>query len=147
MLEKSKFQCPTCNRIFSAKEDYISHALTRHQMSQPKTVNLQQLSPVPYEKGFHFFTEVGKYTGISATSLYEFAEKLNYVPIESVMFHFQRDDYQRWLMDVIGDDELAKKIDKIKETDWVVSGEGLRKALSQTVQNDLAELKQNSQQM
>ena len=34
MLEKGKFQCTVCNAIFNSKEDYISHALARHQMPE-----------------------------------------------------------------------------------------------------------------
>jgi hypothetical protein len=57
-----------------------------------ETLNLRK--SVPFENGFHFFTEHGKYTGITATSSVEFAEKLQIIPIESVMFHFQRKDFQ-----------------------------------------------------
>ena len=75
-----------------------------------------QLSSVPFEKGFHFYTEPGEYTGITAISLDEFAEKLGIVSVESVTFHFQRQDYQRWLIDVFSNNGLAKKIDEIRET-------------------------------
>ena len=146
VLEKGRFQCPRCDRTLRSRESYISHVMARHQISLSKTEILQQLSSVPYEKGFHFFTEPGKYTGITAISLDEFEEKLNTVPAESVMFHFQRQDYQKWLMEVIGDDKLAKRIDKIKETEWD-SGESLRKVLSLTVRNAIAELQDASLQI
>ena len=44
----------------------------------------------------------------------EFAEKLQIMPIQSVAFHFQRQDFQKWLKNTIGDEELAKRIDEIK---------------------------------
>jgi len=31
IVEKNKFQCPVCSKVFGSKEDYISHALARHQ--------------------------------------------------------------------------------------------------------------------
>ena len=92
---------------------------------------------MPFENGFHFFTEHGKYTGINATSTVEFAEKLQIIPIESVMFHFQRQDFQKWLKNTVGDEELAKRIDQIKA--WS-SDENLRKELFKTVHARIAEL-------
>jgi alpha-amylase len=92
---------------------------------------------LPFENGFHFFTELGKYTGITACSTVEFAEKLEIIPIESVMFHFQRQDFQKWLRNTIGDEEIAKRIDYIKE---LPSNENLRKELFKTVHNRITEL-------
>jgi hypothetical protein len=140
MLKKGKFQCPVCHETFSSKEHYIHHAMIHHQ-SPPKLKNPLLLNSVEYEKGFHFFIEPGKYTGITATSLNEYAKELNTVPVESVKFHFQRQDYQKWLRDTIGDEELAKRIDNIEGTK-MSSDEDLRMELSKTVQNRIAELRE-----
>lgn len=102
-----------------------------------KRKNLNRLNTVPYERGFHFFTELGKYTGITATSTVEFAEKLQKIPIKSVTFHFQRQDFQKWLRNTVGDEELAKRIDQIKA--WS-SYENLREELLKTVHTRIAEL-------
>ena len=99
---------------------------------------LNLLNTVPFEKSFQFFTELGKNTGITASNTIEFAEKLQIVPIQSVTFHFQRQDFQRWFINVIGDEELAKRIDQINI--WAHDDENLRKELSETVQNRIAEL-------
>jgi hypothetical protein len=37
MAEKGMLQCPVCNSLFSSREDYISHALSRHQPVTPET--------------------------------------------------------------------------------------------------------------
>ena len=102
----------------------------------PQPPNL--LKTVPFEYSFQFFTELGKNTGITASNTVEFAEKLQIVPIQSVTFHFQRQDFQRWFINVIGDEELAKRIDQINV--WTHDDENLRKKLSETVQNRIAEL-------
>ena len=146
VLEKGKFQCPECEKKFNSKEAYISHAMALHQVSLSKTEIDHLLSSVPYDKGFHFFVAPGNYTGITAISLDEFAGKINIVPVESVMFHFQRGDYQKWLIDIIGDEDLAKRIDKLKETEWA-SGDGLREVLFQTVQNAVTKLKETQLQI
>ena len=109
-----------------------------HPIEKQKNLNL--LNTVKFENGFHFFTELGKFTGITATITVEFAEKLQTVPIQSVTFHFQRQDFQKWLKNTIGDEELAKRINQIKAG---FQDENLRKALSTTVQNRIAELQQH----
>ena len=98
------------------------------------------LNTVPLEYGFQFFTERGKNTGVTATSMVEFAEKLQIVPIQSVMFHFQLQDFQKWFKNTVGDEELAKRIDQIKAGS---QDEDLRKELSKTVQNRITELQQH----
>jgi hypothetical protein len=103
-------------------------------LSQP--LNLP--NTVPFENSFQFYTELGKNTGITASSTVEFAEKLQIIPIQSVTFHFQRQDFQRWFINTIGDEELAKRIDQINV--WTHDDENLRKELSKTVQNRIIEL-------
>jgi hypothetical protein len=68
---------------------------------------------VPFESGFHFYTSFGNYTGITATSLSEFAAKLKIVPIESVTFHFKRKDFRNWLKNTMKDSVLAEKVGAI----------------------------------
>ena len=105
-----------------------------------KGKNLDLLSNVPLEHGFQFFTELGKSTGISASSTVEFAKKLQVVPIQSVTFHFQHKDFQKWFKNTVGDEELAKRIDHIKAG---IQDEDLRKELSKTVRTHIAELQQH----
>jgi menaquinone-dependent protoporphyrinogen IX oxidase len=105
-----------------------------NNLSQP----LNLLKTVPFENAFQFFIELRKNTGITASGTVEFAEKLQIIPIQSVTFHFQRQDFQRWLKITIGDEEIAKRIDQINV--WTHDDENLRKELSETVQNRIAEL-------
>ena len=107
-----------------------------------KRENLNLLSTVPLENGFQFFTGLGENTGITANSTVEFAEKLQIVPIQSITFHFQRQDFQRWFRNTIADEELAKRIDQINV--WIHDDENLRKELSKTVQNRITELMKSS---
>jgi hypothetical protein len=107
----------------------------------PKRTGREILSSVPYEKGFHFYTELGKYTGITANSLSEFGEKLQKIPVESIFFHFQRDDYQKWLRGTLEDEELAQRFDQLKKWPSWSSDENLRKELVKTVQIRINELR------
>ena len=71
------------------------------------------LRSVSYEKGFHFFSPDGHYTGETATTLCFFLRELRHVGIESVRFHFHRGDFQKWLRTTIDDQELANSIENM----------------------------------
>ena len=96
-----------------------------------------QLNMVPPGYEFKFYTDPENNTGITASSTVEFAEKLQAVPMSSITFHFQRQDFQRWFRNTIGDEEIAKRIDHINI--WLYD-ESLKKELWQTIQNRLDEL-------
>lgn len=95
------------------------------------------LSPVPYDHGFHFFAPDGHYSGETATSLCSFLNDLKHLDIESIRFHFERRDFQKWLRTTIGDEELAQKIDEIDRT---TPDEPLRQQLSEVVEKRISEL-------
>ena len=84
-------------------------------------------SSVPVEKGFHFFTDLHKPTGIFATSIFEFAEQLKKVDLNSLEFHMKRGDFAKWLKDVIKDDTLSVEFEKLRSLG--LGGERLRAKL------------------
>ena len=95
------------------------------------------LSSLPYEKGFHFFTDIGKYTGETAINLFSFYEELRTIELASVRFHFQRRDFQNWTRETLGDKELADEMNKINAEQ---SDEKLKEALLKIVQTRFSEL-------
>jgi hypothetical protein len=105
-----------------------------------KKTSRQVLSIEPFEIGFHFYTSIGKYTGITANSLSEFAEKLQTIAIKSIIFHLGRDDFQGWLRGVINDEELAHWFDKYKQLPSWASNKTLRKDLANAVNSRINEL-------
>ena len=105
--------------------------------------NAEFFRTVKFENGFRFFTAIGNYTGVAATNLDEFVAKVETIPVESVKFHFQRGDFQKWLVNTIGDTELAERINLIKETK---SDEALRKQILKVTQKHLTELRKPSAQ-
>ena len=95
------------------------------------------LSPVPYEQGFHFFAPDGHYSGETAMSLCSFLRDLQHLDMQSIRFHLERGDFQKWLRTTIGDEELARRIDNIDKT---APDEPLSQQLSETVQKRISEL-------
>jgi len=98
------------------------------------------LRVVPHAKGFHFYTAVGDYCGVSVHSLEEFVDALQYVCSEAIVFHFERGDFQNWIRDVIGDNELAKKIDDIKMCERHLAAGSCRKELVDAVRVHILQL-------
>jgi hypothetical protein len=95
------------------------------------------LQSVPFDSGFHFYTENGIYTKVTAVSLADFAQKLHKIDINSVLFHYPRGDFQAWINSTLGDEELAHRIPKMQSN---LSPENLRKQLLRLVKQRIIEL-------
>jgi hypothetical protein len=95
-----------------------------------KPISKKSLVTVSFENGFHFYRNIGNYTGITATNLNEFESNLKIIPAESIKFHLQRKDFEKWVKYTIRDAALAEKISKIKEEQPT---EDLRKELLKTI--------------
>src|SRR5665647_966862 len=95
------------------------------------------LSTVPHDKGFYFFTDIDRNTGEKANSLETFGQKLEIINDDSVMFHFQRNDFQNWIITTVGDDVLAERINHINRQ---LPVEDLRNEIVKTVQTRISQL-------
>ena len=114
-----------------------------HRMPDTKRLEwnveiVEILRTVPYEKGFHFYSALGNFSGETATSLDDFEKKLQVVSADTVNFHLQRGDFQKWIEDTLGDRELAKRVSLVKLT---LPVENLRKELLAIVQTRITELR------
>lgn len=94
---------------------------------------------VPREKAFYFFTSIGNYTGVSASSLKEFVEKINEVNVKSLEFHLYRGDFEKWVTEVLQDEELSEELRKLQKLN--LNGEPLRNQLYKTVSLHIKYLK------
>ena len=96
------------------------------------------LSKVPQYNAFYFFRGIGQYSGKFATSLIDFNHKVRTLNSDSVDFHFERGDFEKWIRTTIGDTHLADKIAKINES---VKGEELLAQMCEMIEERLTELK------
>ena len=96
------------------------------------------LSNVPMEKSFRFQTAEGQDTNVTAISLEDFAEKLIDIDVASIDFHYPRGDFQKWVREVIKDNDLADRLCYIKKEE---SGDRLRKEILKIVERRILELK------
>ena len=88
------------------------------------------LTYLPMEKSFHFYADIGKPLDAFATSLGDFADKIQKVDLSSIEFHSRRGDFETWFTS-IGDTELARKTLLAREQK--MSGEELRGKLHEIV--------------
>jgi hypothetical protein len=100
---------------------------------------VKALKTVPREKAFYFFTSIGNYTGESASSLAEFMEKVSKVNAKSLEFHFYRGDFEKWISEVLQDEELSEELRKMRGLNLV--GESLRSSLYAAILAHIKRLK------
>jgi hypothetical protein len=104
----------------------------------PKKTNSSKiLAVVGQDRGFHFCFADQNYSMVTATSLSDFVEKLNGIDDKAILFHYPRGDFQAWIREVLGDNELANRMCFITPN---LPGEKLRKELLRIVQQRIKEL-------
>jgi hypothetical protein len=96
------------------------------------------LTPAPRNKGFSFYLGVDMPAGRHASSLQDFRDRLLEVEPRSISFHLERDDFQKWLLEVIGDRQLASKLSRLKGSE--LSPEDLRSGVYSEVKARCDEL-------
>ena len=95
------------------------------------------LAVVTEERGFHFCFADQNYSMVTATSLSDFVEKLNGIDDRAILFHYPRGDFQAWIREVLGDNELASRMCFIEPN---LPGDKLRKELLKMAQQRIKEL-------
>ena len=95
------------------------------------------LSTVPHDRRFNFFTGMDLNTGETANNLETFVQKLEKINPDSVMFHFQRNDFQNWIKTTVGDDVLAERINHISRQ---LPVEDLRIEIVKKIQTRISQL-------
>jgi len=100
------------------------------------------LRSVLREEAFYFFTSIGNYTGVSASSLDEFLQRMKDVDIKSLEFHLFREDFEKWIAQTLGDDKLAGEIKLVRGQK--IAGNTLRDRLYFVVSRRLKELRGGS---
>ena len=102
-----------------------------------KAASSKILAKVGQDRGFHFCFADQNYSMVTATSLSDFVEKLDGIDDRAILFHYPRGDFQAWIREVLGDNELADRMCFITPN---LSGEKLRKELQKIVQQRIKEL-------
>jgi hypothetical protein len=94
------------------------------------------LKSVSDAQAFYFYENVGRPTGKSARNLMDFLNMVNMIKLESLEFHLERKDFQKWFKEILGDHQLAERMEKISLAD----NEELRARIKEVLENRLREL-------
>ena len=93
---------------------------------------LEQVAP------FYFCVDVGQYTGVSAASYEDFLASIKRVDVKSLSFHVERGDFEKWVLNVLRDERLAKEIGRLRNRK--LRGQALRNRLYSIVSERLKEV-------
>jgi len=96
------------------------------------------LRTVPKNEGLELYKAPGEFTGKTATSLNDLNEKLRQVDIRAINHHFKRREFEKWIRNTIGDEELARRFSRL---DRELHGEKLRNQMMTLIKTRLDELK------
>ena len=111
-------------------------------ITSPNRDRIQKiLGNTVHDRAFFFYEDVGKPTGDFAASLSDFCSKINTVNPKSLAFHLKRGDFENWVQEVIGDNELSQRIRKLKtyKITWK-NDTTLRKRLHTVIKDRISEL-------
>lgn len=100
------YNCGFERKIENIKEYYFREDVTY------KLFSVKSVEP---EKAFRFYLSSEVFTGERATSLEEFAKRIRLIDIKSLKFHLARRDFERWIVNVFGDRQLAGEISELSK--------------------------------
>lgn len=92
---------------------------------------IREFEPVPENKAFYFYLGEYRPAGPVARSLREFYDSVKTIDSASLEFHVQRGDFEKWIREVLGDEELASEITELRSAG--LSGDSLRDKLCKSV--------------
>ena len=119
-------------------------ARVRAELEKPELAAKMLLRRLPAGMGFTFFYEFARSSGLTVYSLAEFASMLKTVDASSIVFHAEKGDFERWIRQVVGDNELADDIAAIRGTKKRLKGEVLREKLVAVVDKRIKHLEKVS---
>lgn len=120
------------NIALSDLEQRVIFTLKEREVMKIGSLDVKQ----PRLFSFKFYKDVNSPLGVEARNLLELLEAIEQVPVEALEFHLSRGDIQEWLEVVLGDDELAREVDRISN----LRGETLRARLREVIERRIEEL-------
>jgi predicted DNA-binding protein len=103
------------------------------EIDQKATKILRNVSDA---EAFYFYENIGRPTGKSARNLLDFLNTVNMIKLESLQFHLERKDFQKWFKETLGDYQLAERMEKIRPA----GNEELRARIKEALESRLREL-------
>ncbi len=117
---------------------FVNFRVAKRKVPHVRHLHKYLRAALPHPKRFYFNIN-GNATGHHpATSLWDFREAIKTVPINSLKYHLQRKDFEKWVHSVFHDDELVRSIRKVRHRYF--DDDQLRHELDQVVSQRYEEL-------
>ena len=114
------------------KRKKIKKKTTEKKKSNPlANIAKSALVTLPNERGFNFYTDFNRSTGVVARNLPEFISALKKVNLASIEFHTKRKDFSKWISKTLKDKALANYLARMSK----LNGESLRKKILERVES------------
>jgi predicted transcriptional regulator len=98
------------------QKGYVRKGGSGYGVTDKGKAAIKAFTQVPEDKAFHFYTRIGYPTVYRAQSLADFYNIAQQIGDESLEFHLNREDFERWVNDVLADGELAVKIGALRKS-------------------------------
>lgn len=92
----------------------------------------KKLKTIPLEKGFHFYDGTDMPTELLATSLPELLECVEKASTQSLEFHLERGDFQKWLT-LLGEKRVIRQLNSLAKKG--LKGEKLRARMTEILKS------------
>lgn len=116
----------------------VSLAAMKRTIPHVRHLHKYLIAPLSPSKQFYFRTWNKEKPARPAASLWEFSQALPRLSPRTIRYHLERKDFERWLKDVIRDEELVRQLRKLDN--WLLSDEALKETLCKTVSHRFKEL-------
>jgi len=120
------------------QQEIIKFQVGPRSIPHIRHLNKYLRAALPKSKRFYFHDSDDSYLHRAAANLWEFRKALGEIPLSSIQYHLGRNDFENWLVDVLHDQELARRIRKVAGRQLV--DESLRQALLEVVIDRYEEL-------
>lgn len=131
--------CPSRTKAWTANiADLIKFRVGPRSIRHIRHLHKYLRAPLPEHKRFYFNTPFGQSTGHISANLWEFREALTDVPITSILHHLEQGHFESWLRDVLHDDELARRVHKVRSHN--LNGAAMRQAVLEVIVDRYDEL-------
>ncbi len=121
-----------------SRTEAIRFRMAKRSVPHVRHLHKYLRAPLPPSSRFYFDPVEADGSRPIAASLWEFVEALHETSRETIRYHLEREDFERWLRNIVHDDELARRLRKIRNRK--LSNEHLREAVVQTVSERFEEL-------
>jgi DNA-binding MarR family transcriptional regulator len=113
------------------QKGYVRKGGSGYGVTEKGKAAIKAFTQAPEDKAFHFYTQIGYPTVYLAQSLADFYNIARQIGEDSLEFHLNREDFEKWVTEVLADSELSQKIGELRKTG--PKPDAIRKELLQAI--------------